>query len=183
MPTGIYTRPSSKYAQGTIHSTPTGTVEVLKEVSTKPRTLIVRFLESGYITECRAANLVAGKVKDHRKPSVYGVGYLDGIRIDARNIGNRPLYDLWANMLKRCYGGYDDSYVGCTVDKRWHSFRVFANSIQDVAGYERFCNGDDVHLDKDILVPGSTVYSLATCQFVSAFDNVQESAIRRWAKA
>lgn len=183
MPTGIYTRPSSKYAQGTTHITPTGTVEILKEVSSKPRTLIVQFVESGYITECRASNLVSGKVKDHRQPSVYGVGYLDGIRIDNRKIGNRPLYDLWANMLKRCYGGYDSSYADCTVDKRWHSFRVFANSIQDVAGYEQFCNGEDVHLDKDLLVPGNKVYSLATCQFVPAFTNVQESANRRWAKA
>lgn len=184
MPKGIYVRKerSSIYAAGTIHRTPTGTVEVLKELNKNPRILVVRFLDSGYVTECRASNLVSGKVKDHRKPSVYGVGFLDGMRVDPRGTGNRNVYDLWANMLKRCYAGYDACYEDCSVDKRWHSFKGFLNTITDIPGYEQFQNGENVHLDKDLRVPGNRVYSLDTCSFVPASTNLSDASNRRWAK-
>lgn len=173
---------SNKYATGTIHETPTGTVEVLKEYIGKPKRLVIRFTGTGYVTECRASNLILGKVKDHRKPSVYSVGYLDGMRIDPRGLGNRPVYDLWANMLKRCYGGYDAGYEDCTVDIRWHSFKGFLNTITDIPGYERFMNGEKVHLDKDLRVSGNRVYSLDTCMFIPAHVNLSDASIRRWAK-
>ena len=184
MPKGIYKREDKrtkgKYAPGTKHETPQGTLEVL-ELQDKPYVL-VRFIETGYITRARTSNIVQGKVKDHRKPSVYGVGYLDGVRIMPRGTEQRALYDLWANMLKRCYAGYDPSYADCTVDKRWHSFLQFSNSIQDVPGFDAFIRGEDVHLDKDIKIPGNRTYSVFACQFVPATVNVAESQKRRWAK-
>lgn len=175
--------PTSKYSQGSYIITNQGTVEVLKNLGTRPTKLIVQFVSTGYITECRATNLVSNKVKDHRLPSVYGVGYLDGIRVQPRGTEQRRIYDLWANMLKRAYGGYDKSYTDVTVDKAWHSFKTFLNTFGDIPNYESFLNGDDVHLDKDLRVPENRMYSLQTCQFISAIENTTHARNKRWGKA
>lgn len=177
------TNKSSKYSQGTLIQTNQGVVEVLKNLGTRPTRLIVRFVDTGYITECRATNLVSGKVKDHRLPSVYGVGYLDGIRIQPKGTEQRRIYDLWANMLKRAYGGYDASYAGVTVDKSWHSFKTFLNTFTDIPNYQDFIDGKDVHLDKDIRVSENRMYSLQTCQFIPAGLNTAHARNKRWGKA
>lgn len=174
------TNKSSKYSQGVLVDTKYGTVEVLKNLGTRPVKLIVRFVATGYITECRATNLVSGKVKDHRLPSVYGVGYLDGVRIQPRGTEQRRIYDLWANMLKRAYGGYDASYHDVTVDKAWHSFKTFLNTFSDIPNYQDFLDGKDVHLDKDLRVLGNRTYSLSTCQFVPALENTTAARNKRW---
>lgn len=173
---------NSKYSTGAKIDTRFGTVEVLKNLGTQPIKLIVRFVDTGYITECRATNLVSGKVKDHRLPSVYGVGYLDGIRIPARGTEIRRIYDLWANMLKRAYGGYDSSYHDVTVDKSWHNFKTFLNTFTDIPNYQDFLNGANVHLDKDTLIPNNRVYSLKTCQFIDADLNTAHARNKRWGK-
>ena len=173
---------SSKYSQGALVHTVNGTVEILKNLGTKPTRLIIRFVDTGYITECRATNLVSNKVKDHRKPSVYGIGYLDGVRIQPRVTEQRRIYDLWANMLKRAYGGYDKSYADVTVDKPWHSFKVFLNTFSDIPNYEAFLAGEDVHLDKDLRIDGNRVYSLSACQFVPAKVNETAARNKRWGK-
>lgn len=170
-----------KYRTGSVHESKNcGKVEVISYIDYKYRA--VRFLDTGFVTKCAIHNLLYGKVNDPTAPSVYGVGYLDGIKIPARGGDVRRIYDLWANMLKRCYGGYKTSYTGCTVDKRWHSFKTFLNTFQDIPNSEAFLNKEDVHLDKDILVQGNKEYSLSTCQFVSAEENVADSLKRRWAK-
>lgn len=173
---------SSKYSQGYKIETSQGTVVVLKNLGTRPTRLIVQFEATGYITECRATNLISNKVKDHRLPTVYGVGYLDGIHVQPRGTEQRRIYDLWSNMLRRAYGGYDISYADVTVDKSWHSFKTFLNTFSDIPNYEAFIRKEDVHLDKDLRVPENRVYSLQTCQFVSAIDNTTHARNKRWGK-
>lgn len=177
------TNKTSKYSQGKLIDTKFGTVEIIRNLGTRPTRLIVQFVDTGYITECRATNLLGGKVKDHRLPSVYGVGFLDGIRIPARGTEVRRIYDLWANMLKRAYGGYACCYEGVTVDRSWHNFKTFLNTFTDIPNYEAFLRGEDVHLDKDILVPENRKYSLQTCQFVPSEVNEAHARDKRWAKA
>ena len=181
----------SKYATGTIHNTPYGKLRVVdfwghaksRRKGFSNTRAIVEFLDTGYVCNVQVQNIGQGKVKDMRRPSVYGVGYLDmDIRIPSRESGSeiRKAYDLWANMLRRCYGGYEDSYKGVTVDKRWHSFRNFLNSIQELEGYDLWLADSSMHLDKDIKVPGSNVYSKDTCKFVTASENISDSSNRRW---
>lgn len=177
------TKQSSKYSQGSRINTPQGVVEVVQNLGTRPTRLVVRFIETGYLTECRATNLVSGKVKDHRLPSVYGVGYLDGIRLQPRGTEQRRIYDLWANMLKRAYGGYDPSYFDVDVHSAWHSFRTFLNTFTDIPNYEAFLRGEDVHLDKDLRVPENRTYSLSTCQFIPAIENTGAARSKRWGKS
>lgn len=123
------------------------------------------------------------KFKDYRKPTVYGVGYIGSkIKIPTRESNSiiRRLYDLWANMLKRAYGGFDASYLNVTVDSRWYDFTNFLNTIVEVEGYNRFEKGDLVHLDKDIKCTGNKVYSKDTCMFVSQWENLSDAGSRRW---
>ena len=76
-----------------------------------------------------------------------------------------PIYDKWAHMFARCYSkpthAIQPTYVGCTVDERWHSFMSFREWVLAQPQWE------GLHLDKDLLVPGNKVYGPDTCLFVS----------------
>lgn len=184
MPKGVYKKKSGggKYSSGTTHlcgGREIMIIERLPYVKGKQPRAIIMFVETGYTVNAQLSNIPTGKIKDKREPSVYGVGYLDcDIYIPARGSGEiRRAYDLWCNMLRRAY--YDKN--GSSVDVRWHSFKNFLNSLSEIHGYEEWLH-HDYHLDKDILIRGNKIYSRDTCLFVSAFDNVQDSALRRWGK-
>lgn len=179
MAKGVYERSGmgtkGKYAVGTVHTTSQGEFKILEWVDNKYRLGV--FLNTGYMCKVSTPNLGMGKVKNHKLPSVYRVGYLDGIKIPARGDGDvRRAYDLWANMIKRAYTEYADS----GVSTEWHSFRTFLNSLPDVPGYEMWLSGEDVHFDKDIRIPGNKLYSLRACSFVTPFENMSDASNRRW---
>lgn len=186
-----YRNRSSIFKVGEELDTPTGRVRfievwslpVSRERGFSNRRAIVEFVDTGYVTNCQISNLKAGKVKDRRARTVYGVGYLDSdLKIPSRESGSEVhrAYDLWANMLKRCYTDYDCSYDGVTVDPRWHSFINFLNSLPLIPGYEDWLAGKNVHLDKDLRVAGNKTYCLNSTQFVESEVNVSESSLRRW---
>ena len=181
---------TQKYKVGEIIDTPKGKIKILEYTAGKrlpnnkrihPRATI-RFVESGWVCNVQTTNISSGHIEDCRAKTVYGVGYLDtNIKIPMR--GNsiiRRAYDLWANMLKRCYGKYKTCYEDCSVDKRWHSFKNFLNSLSELEGYELWERGEDVHLDKDIKGKGTRIYSKDTCMFVPASVNIKEGLHRRW---
>ena len=180
----------SIYSEGTIHETPKGTVRILKRkrgskkpVLVHPR-LVIEILATGTVLDVQQGNLKAGKFTDYMERSVYGVGYLgSNISIPNRKYGTiiRRVYDLWANMLKRAYGGYKTCYRGATVEKRWHNFTNFLNTIHLVEGYDRWEKGENMHLDKDIKSGGKCrEYSVENCIFVTSTENVSELLKRRW---
>lgn len=69
-------------------------------------------------------------------------------------------YDIWRQMLSRCYDPRvlkkQPTYVGCSVAPVWLKFSAFLKWYQKnyVEGY---------HLDKDILETGNKVYGPKTC--------------------
>lgn len=84
-----------------------------------------------------------------------------------------PEYDMWSNMLKRCY---DDTvqnkrptYKGCTVHESFKNFQKFMEWAEKQIGF-------GVHgyqLDKDILSGGNLIYSPEICVFIpSALNNL-----------
>ena len=183
---------TTKYKVGSIHNTPKGKIKILDYTAGKrlpnnrrlhPRATI-KFIDSGWVCNVQTCNIVSGHIEDCRRKTVYGVGYLDtNLKIPARGTSViRRAYDLWANMLKRCYGEYDTCYKDCKVDKRWHSFKNFLNSIQELEGYERWERGENMHLDKDIKCKGNKIYSADTCMFVTEHDNIVDALNRRWHK-
>lgn len=87
-----------------------------------------------------------------------------------------PYYMKWKSLLSRCYSentwkqttkdGYlkNAKYEFCEVVEEWHTFTNFRSWMekQDWEGNS---------LDKDILVPGNTVYGPDTCMFVPVHIN------------
>ena len=72
-------------------------------------------------------------------------------------------YEVWKNMLKRCYSKKylesNQSYIGTSVCSEWLSATEFRKWMeqQDWSGKS---------LDKDIISPRSKLYSPETCAFV-----------------
>ena len=180
---------ATKYHVGKTYETSKGKMRVLERIPGyrdkdglhhHPR-VVVRMLDTGTVLNVQTTNIASGKFTDYRQPTVYGVGYIGSeLKIPPRGTIIRRAYDLWANMLKRAYCDYKGSYKNCTVDKRWHSFTNFLNSLPQLENYKHWENGEDYVLDKDTKIPGSKVYSLDTCRFITAHDNVVDALDRRW---
>ena len=105
--------------------------------------------------------------KDSNK-LICGVGINDvdyPIRINGTRIKS---YDVWRNMLSRCYNKkYQEkqsSYIGCDVCEEWKYFSNFKKWF-DVHYIKGFA------LDKDILIQGNKIYSPLTCLFIPQYIN------------
>lgn len=91
------------------------------------------------------------------------LGYING-KQKRKLVWACPLYQLWMNMLQRCYSekwkAKNPSYKGCSVCPEWLTFSNFKAWVeqQDYEGKQ---------LDKDLLIPDSKLYSPDTCVFVS----------------
>ena len=105
---------------------------------------------------------------------VCGIGvndanYQTNVKIDGVVI-RCPIYEKWVSLLKRCYvtsfQANHQSYIGCIVDTRWHSFTSFREWVLAQPEWE------GMHLDKDILVVDNKVYGPDTCLFVSSNVNL-----------
>ena len=109
-----------------------------------------------------------GKIKCPYEPRVYGKGYLgEGEYKTLENGKNSDKYDIYHDMLKRCYDPkYQEkhsTYKGCTVEDYLLNFQHMGEWI-DKNYYE--VPGEIMCLDKDILHKGNKIYSRDTCIFV-----------------
>ena len=113
----------------------------------------------------------------------YGVGVNDlGYRVHimeevTKNGGKRIMksvfkckyYTAWRNMLERCYSKKflesNQSYSGTSVCSEWLSATAFKKWME-----QKDWRGKS--LDKDIIVPGSGLYSPETCAFVLQATNL-----------
>ena len=98
----------------------------------------------------------------------FGIGYNSGGKNKTKVSGKRTTaYQTWYNMIQRCYcPNYhfrQPSYIGCTVDVRWHDFQNFADWY---VGHN-YCKLG-YQLDKDILFAGNKSYSPETCCLIPA---------------
>ena len=87
--------------------------------------------------------------------------YNIAISENTRYYCNGQMYNIWHNMIKRCYSGLNcyKAYIDCTVSENWLKFENFADwfKLNYVEGFE---------LDKDILFKGNKIYGPDTCCFV-----------------
>lgn len=100
------------------------------------------------------------------KKLTYGVGYNSEGKHKARENGKRTKsYQTWQDMIRRCYDPKmlkeSPTYVGCSVDERFHDFQDFADWF-----YDNPYSNLGYHLDKDLLFPNNKIYSPETCCFV-----------------
>lgn len=116
-------------------------------------------------------NSTIKKESNQHKRTAYGVGYSSGGKYKSKIGGVRSKsYEAWRSMLRRCYSDKSlkrqPSYIGCTVDERWHDFQVFAKWYESQIFYDL-----GYHLDKDLLSGDSKMYSEHSCALIPASIN------------
>ena len=113
-------------------------------------------------------NCKKGEIKNPYHRSVYGVGYVGQGKYDISiNRKATNYYSDWNDMIRRCYSDkYHEkypTYKDCFVNEEAHCFQDFAewwhNNYYEIEG-EQMC------LDKDILIKGNKEYSFNTMVFV-----------------
>lgn len=138
----------------------------------------IKFLKSGSEKMVRLDYIINNKIHDDFAPSVAGIGYLGNA---SRTNQSRKYYDLWRNMIHRCYNIKRHDYnrygaKGITVDARWHCFEYFLEDIKELEGWDenKFINSE-IQLDKDKLqfdLPyNQRTYSKNTCIWLSVEEN------------
>lgn len=148
-------------------------LELIEKTKSGHKKYKIKFLETGYITIVSQISIKTGYIRDRYKPSVFGVGYMG----NATSKNNIKRYNLWHNMLSRCYNKKSKDFmsyggIGVKVDENWLCFENFLNDLKDIEGFdlELFENGQIV-LDKDLkqqdIDPGEKIYSKETCCFIS----------------
>lgn len=113
-------------------------------------------------------NFQIGKIGCPYERRVCDVGYIGEGEYESRENGKKTkVHNTWSHMIKRCYDKkYKEkhpTYVDCKVCEEWLNFQNFAKWYYDNY-YE--IEGQQMQLDKDILVKGNKVYSPDTCIFV-----------------
>lgn len=122
---------------------------------------VKRFYDAGgFDSEEKIMELLEGEA--YNIPSVLGVGYWGMPDVDVHHW----TYIRWNDMLMRCYSdkfqARQPNYIGDTVEAEWLCYANFKPWAEE--NYY-VIDGEPVELDKDILVPGNTVYSKHTCIF------------------
>ena len=126
----------------------------------------IQFLNTGFEMVVQLTNIKSGSIKDPYSPSVYGVGVL-GTKYPISDGGrDTKEYELWKNMLKRCYN--DDckkkqpTYEDCEASENFKYYEYFYEWCHKQIGF----GNEGWQLDKDLLVKGNKVYSENTCVFI-----------------
>jgi len=130
----------------------------------------VRFVKTGFETKTTKQQIINGKVRDRFLPSVYGVGII-GNEVTKINGKHTMEYDIWGNMLERCYNSdfheRHPTYISCEASDGFKIFKCFKEWCQNQIGFNCFSDESNPFvLDKDILIKGNKVYSPETCCFV-----------------
>lgn len=137
-----------------------------------------RFIDTGFCGITQAGNIRRGTVKDRKRPSVFGVGFV-GVG-NYKQTTHKYHYNMWKGILERCYSNkYQKrfpSYVGCSVCDEWKDFQAFSlwldrNLPENKARWE---------IDKYIKVDGNRIYSPDTCLIVSSQENNEKCRAKHW---
>lgn len=140
----------------------------------------IKFIESGYEDCVRSDSINKGLVKDNLSKSFYNIGMIG--YINTRQHWHE--YQIWRNMISRCYCENDKSYkfyglVGVTVCIRWQRFDLFFQDIPTIVGYDKtLFELRKLRLDKDILSNADDkIYSPQTTMWVSDLANQKKRTV------
>ena len=134
------------------------------------RNVEIQFINTGFETSSQLEHIKNGNVKDPYVASVHGVGIVGTKYPTHEDAVNIKEYDLWQNMLKRCYSDIyqkkKPTYEGCEVSDNFKSYEYFYEWCNEQIGFNNDGNGNPFHLDKDLLIKGNKVYSEDSCVFL-----------------
>ena len=126
----------------------------------------IQFLNTGFEVTATLGNIKSGEVKDPYTPSVYGVGVLGTKYPSTINGVQIKEYELWKNMLERCYSDTykkkHPTYKDCEASENFKSFEYFYEWCNKQIGF----GNQGWHLDKDLLTKGNKAYSEDSCIFI-----------------
>ena len=126
----------------------------------------IQFINTGFETVAQLGHIRSGEVKSPYSPSVYSIGIVGTKYPSTINDVLTKEYDLWHNMLRRCYSDKyqkkQPTYEGCEVSDKFKSYEYFYEWCNKQIGF----SNQGWHLDKDLLVKGNKVYSESTCVFL-----------------
>lgn len=141
-----------------------GKLEIVEYISNK--NVVVRFVDTGYVTQTALSEIQRGSVKDRLRASVFGVGVVGDAptRIDGKELRE---YVLWSGVVERCYCGKAQgrnakSYEDCSMSENFRYYPYFKDWCNNQIGFDQA----GWELDKDILVKGNRIYSEDVCVFV-----------------
>ena len=140
--------------------------------------ITVQFKTTGELVKTRYSHFKNGFVKSRFTPSVYGIGIIGNEKSRDENGEIIKSYSVWKDMLMRCY--YEKyqkkypTYKDCYVCPEWLNYSNFKKWFNDNY-YE--IDGEQMALDKDILMKGNKAYSPNTCVFVP--QNINKLFIKR----
>lgn len=172
----------------TYSSNSTGDFKILRELESLKytsgptvRIVEIQFIKTGYIREARLLSALKGDVKDPYYPTVCGVGALGLYNKTYPDRHNKRIYDVWFQMINRCYNPNNKSYhnyggAGVKVADDWLLYENFLRDLPQIPGYFEFkVKPSKYHLDKDCRQQGipkdQRIYSLQTCCFISRIEN------------
>lgn len=168
---------------GRIYDSKYGKFQIIDEAGYNgyDNVFVVKFLNTGYITEAAYSTIRKGGVKDYLSPSIYNIGYL-GSDINVTDKKYNIYYRSWSDMIRRCNDIFDENYqdygqIGVSIDPDWYNFTTFYHDCQLLPNYlkkEKY--PDRYQLDKDYLqfdIPKEKrIYSKYTCIWISDIDNI-----------
>ena len=129
--------------------------------------ITVQFKTTGEFVKTTYQCFKKGSVKSRFTPSVFGVGIIGNEKSIDENGKTTKSYSVWTSMLRRCYSDEcqktHPTYKDCYVCTEWLNYSNFKKWFNDNY-YEIY--GEQMCLDKDILMKGNKAYSPNTCVFV-----------------
>lgn len=109
----------------------------------------VQFETTGNVDEFRKDAILNGEIRDKYAVTLCGVGIIGNIKTR----GNyKRYYNVWRNMITRCYSGENTAYHGKTiVCDRWKVFENFYSDIPSIDGWNKELFGrGELEIDKDL---------------------------------
>jgi hypothetical protein len=126
----------------------------------------IKFNAGNIVDKINYGAIKNGSVKNPMHKSICGIGYL-GTTHNITILNKNYSYKIWKHMIERCYSEKEKlkfpSYENVSVCEEWHNFSNYTKWYEENYNPEYM---QSWHLDKDILIKGSKLYSPETCCFV-----------------
>ena len=153
---------------GEINKNTFGTeMKIIKYINN--RDVIVEFQDKYKTTKhVQYDNFIKGIVSNPYDKTVYGIGYLGKGEYKC-GAKNSKIYNVWCNMLTRCYNeklwekGKYTTYKNVFVCDEWHNFQNFAKWWTEQLNLYKDIKEEEFDLDKDILIKHNKLYCPQNC--------------------